>query len=193
MSERVKLNVQFENSYKEIEIGDQKIKVWEKIPYTDKIACAEEYSAMTTVIDIEKELAYSTQDDISIKRYVILKWYTNIAMDEYELDLPRMMDETSPYWKEIRAAISDDDIYATYELMSDYCYKTIDIYNDEHSLAQKIKMSLKGILNGEDLIETIAESRFVNEEMINLLTKAREHDEQKQNVVKFPWVAKKGE
>ena len=85
-------------------------------------------------------------------------------------------------------------MYISDAMASNYTYRTIDIYNQENSLNQKIKMSLGGILNGEDLLKTIAESRMVNEEMIDLLTKAKKQDEaEAKGIVLFPGMAKKSE
>lgn len=95
-----------------------------------------------------------------------------------------------PYIGEIRNRCASD-LSRTEEMANRYARRTIEIYNMQNALSQKIKMSFGTILNNEDIASVISESRLVNEEMIDLLGKAEKQD--KQNIITFPWAAKKGE
>lgn len=95
-----------------------------------------------------------------------------------------------PYIGEIRNRCASD-LNRTEEMANRYARRTIEIYNMQNTLSQKVKMSFGAILNNEDIMSVISESRLVNEEMIDLLGKAEKQD--KQNIIAFPWAAKKGE
>lgn len=190
MSNRVKIQIDFVPEFEMIMINGQDVKVYKRIPYIDKIACAEEYAAMCCVIDTKQEIAYEAFDDIALKFYLMLKWYTNIDVSEYEFDMGVLHDKLAEYKKTIEI-ICGNDYEITEDIMDRYVTSTINIYTEQHSFAQKAKMSLASILNGEDIVKTLAESKLMNEEMIDIISKAQKHDEQ--NVVAFPWAAKKGE
>ena len=145
---------------------------------------------MVCVIDTVQEIAYNTYEVEALELYLLMKWYTNVDVSEYEFDMGEMHDKLVEYQKTIKT-ICAEDYEITKRLMDRYAETTVKIYNMQHSFSQKAKMSLAGILNGEDIVKTIAESKLLNEEMIDMISKAQKHDEQ--NVVPFSWAAKKGE
>lgn len=192
MENKVKLQAKYEPKYESVEIAGQEIKVMKRIPYEEKLNYAQEFASMVCVIDEKQGLAYEAYDTEALALYMACKYYTNIDVEEYEFDMGVLHDNLIPYFETIKQVCLHDLIIAD-AMASTYIYRTIEIYNMQNSLSQKAKMSFAGLLNGEDLLKTIAESRVVNEEMIDLLTKAKKQDEQDQSVVVFPWAAKKGE
>lgn len=192
MENKVKLQAKYEPKYESVEIAGQEIKVMKRIPYEEKLNYAQEFASMVCVIDEKQGLAYEAYDTEALSLYMACKYYTNIDVEEYEFDMGALHDNLIPYFETIKQVCLHDLIIAD-AMASTYIYRTIEIYNMQNSLSQKAKMSFAGLLSGEDLLKTIAESRVVNEEMIDLLTKAKKQDAQDQSVVVFPWAAKKGE
>ena len=189
--EKVKLVLpEYEQQFEMIKIAGQEVKVYKEIPYTDKVSFAQEYASQVCVIDEEKGIAYETYDIEALRLYMMLKWYTNIDVSEYDFDMGKLHDLMKDYELAI-INICGRDLDLAENMMLRYTYKTIEIYNQQNSLAQRIKTSFAGILTGEDLVSAIAESRTVNEELITLFSKVQKQDELNQNVVMFPWAAKK--
>lgn len=189
--EKVKLVLpEYEQQFEMIKIVGQEVKVYKEIPYTDKVSFAQEYASQVCVIDEGKGIAFETYDVEALRLYMMLKWYTNIDVSEYDFDMGKLHDLMKDYELAI-INICGRDLDIAENMMRRYTYKTIEIYNQQNSLAQKIKTSFAGILTGEDLVSAIAESRTVNEELITLFSKVQKQDELNQNVVMFPWAAKK--
>ena len=193
MNDKVKLQVKYEPEYKVVEFCGQEIKVLKQIPYDKKLAYAQEFASNACVIDVKQGVAYENYDTEALSVYMVCKYYTNIDLKDFELDMGALHDVVVHHMRSIKDVCAQD-LFISDSMAYNHTYRTIEIYNQQNSLSQKIKMSLGGILNGEDLIQTIAESRVVNEEMIDLLMKAKKQDEQEaKSVVLFPGMAKKGE
>lgn len=193
MNDKVKLQVKYESEYKVVEFCGQEIKVLKQIPYDQKLAYAQEFASNACVIDVSKGISYENYDTEALSVYMVCKYYTNIDLKDFELDMGALHDVMVHHMGVIKDVCAQD-LYISDAMAFNYTLRTIEIYNMENSLNQKIKMSFGGILNGEDLLKVIAESRVVNEEMIDLLIKAKKQDEaEAQGVVLFPGMAKKGE
>lgn len=190
MENKIKLEKRYAVEWSVVNIGTQEVKVKKQITYKEKQELAQEYASAVCVIDEKQELAYEMYDVKAVWVYLFCKYYTNIDVEEFELDMDVLYDSLLPYMSDLTGVCVDDYCDAK-EIADEYIYRTFEFYDKQHCLGQKIKVALGGILNGEDLLKTIAESRAVNEEMISLLTKAKMQDEQDQNVVMFPWAAKK--
>ena len=188
--EKVKLQAKYKPEYEMVELCGQEVQVKKQITYEEKLDYAHEYAAAVCVIDEKQELAYRAYDNGPLEIYLFCKYYTNIDVEEFEFDMESLYDAIKPYWHEMKH-VCLGDYYDCDGIAETYVFRTIEIYEKQHSLSQKVKMSLSGVLNGEDLIESIAESRLVNEEMIDLLSKAKKQDEQNSSIVAFPWAAKK--
>lgn len=194
MKNKVKLEARYEPVYTPVQIGDQEIQVKKQITYDEKMRYAQEYASYVCAIDESQELMHEAFDDGAIRVYLLVKYYTNIDVDEFEADMETLYDAMLPYMAAVRDACFNDSIHCEC-IASQYTDRAIEIYNKQHSLGQKIKTMLGGLLDTDDIGKVIAESRFVNEEMIDLLQKARDREDQKEekNVVIFPWAGKKGE
>lgn len=194
MENRVKLEARYKPEYSTVKIREQEIQVRKQITYDEKLQYAQEYTSAVCAIDDVQEMMYEAFDDGSIQSYLLLKYYTNIDVDEFESNMETLYDAVLPYMDVVRDACFDDAIECE-RTASKYMKRAIEIYNTQHSLSQKIKTMLGGILDVNDIGKLIAESKFVNEEMVDLLQKAKEREDQKEekNVVLFPWAGKKGE
>ena len=194
MENKVKLEARYEPVCATVQIGDQEIQVKKQITYDEKMRYAQEYASYVCAIDESQELMHEAFDDGAIRVYLLVKYYTNIDVDEFEADMETLYDAMLPYMDVVRDACFNDFIDCEC-IASQYTERAVEIYNKQHSLGQKIKTMLGGLLDTDDIGKVIAESRFVNEEMIDLLQKARDREDQKEekNVVIFPWAGKKGE
>lgn len=193
MDNRVKLEMKYAPEYEVVNICGQEIKVLKQISYNQKLAYAQEFASNACVIDVSKGISYENYDTEALSVYMVCKYYTNIDLKDFELDMGALHDVMVHHMGVIKDVCAQD-LYISDAMAFNYTLRTIEIYNMENSLNQKIKMSFGGILNGEDLLKVIAESRVVNEEMIDLLAKAKKQDEaEAQGVVLFPGMAKKGE
>lgn len=194
MENRVKLGARYAPEYATVKIRDQEIQVRKQITYDEKLRYAQEYTSARCAIDDVQEMMYIAFDRRPIEMYLFLKYYTNIDVDEFEADMETLYDAVLPYFNDIQEACYSD--YYDCELIAEkYMERAIEIYNAQHSLSQKVKTMLGGLLDVEDIGKLISESKFVNEEMIDLLQKAkvREDHKSESNVTVFPWAAKKGE
>lgn len=194
MENRVKLEARYKPEYSTVKIGEQEIQVRKQITYDEKLRYAQEYTSAVCAIDDVQEMMYEAFDDRAIGMYLFLKYYTNIDVEEFETDTESLYDAVLPYMDIVRYPCFNDAIDCEC-IASKYMERAIEIYNTQHSLSQKIKTMLGGILDVNDIGKLIAESKFVNEEMIDLLQKAKDREDQKEekNVVLFPWAGKKGE
>lgn len=194
MENKVKLEARYEPVYATVQIGDQEIQVKKQITYDEKMRYAQEYASYVCAIDESQELMHEAFDDGAIRVYLLVKYYTNIDADEFEADMETLYDAMLPYMAAVRDVCFNDSIDCEC-IAARYTERAVEIYNKQHSLAQKIKTMLGGLLDTDDIGKVIAESRFVNEEMIDLLQKAKDRDDQNEekNVVIFPWAGKKGE
>ena len=193
MDNKVKLEMKYAPEYEVVDIAGQEIKVLKQISYDQKLAYAQEFASNACVIDVSKGISYENYDTEALSVYMVCKYYTNIDLKDFELDMGALHDVMVHHMGVIKDVCAQD-LYISDAMAFNYTLRTIEIYNMENSLNQKIKMSFGGILNGEDLLKVIAESRVVNEEMIDLLAKAKKQDEaEAQGVVLFPGMAKKGE
>lgn len=194
MNDKVELSFCLEQKHSEVEICGQIIDVVDRISYADKREFASEYAARICVIDQENEIAYEAQDVDLVMDYLLCKYYTNIDVEKYDEEIERLHDLVQ-ICRDKLFEICYDDFCIAQKLADRYIEKTIDIYNTQHSLGHKAKMGFAGLLNGGDIFSQISESKMINEELINLLEKARKQDEAEkdQSVIIFPWAAKKEE
>lgn len=187
---KVKINTKFERKVCQVQIGDVTVDVTEQIPYDEKMRFAKEYAAGMCVLDEENELIYSNFDGSALNVYLVCKWYTNINLKKYETNMGALVDDLGEGFKDIMNVCGRDAI-ASIEAGEACARMTRDTYVAQHSLSQKLKMSLKSILSEGDLIEYLSKSTVMNETMIDVLNLARKDNDAKDKVVPFSWAAKK--
>lgn len=159
------------NATENITINGQTIEVKKRISCEDKDAFAIDYASRMCIIDEAKEIAYKNIDAEIILVFLMFKYYTNVDVSEYEDDIGKFYDHAGEY----RYTIFDicmDDMCLTEKMSNNCANRMIDNYNKEHSFGHKLMMSLNGVITGEDIMKRLAESKIINEEMIDILDRA---------------------
>ena len=174
------------------EIGGQKIMVRSRISYADMVEFATEYAQHACVIDNDAQIAYNAIEHQKIEDYLVLKYYTNVDVDDhddpfdYSANLKSLIEKKlGDYFYENDANMSDAK-----QLADTFASETIDIYNKYHSLNTKVVKAFGGLLNGGDLVKEIAESRNFSEPILDMMENYKETSD---NVMLFKQFAKKPE
>lgn len=171
------------------EIFGQKVMVRKRIRYEEMVEFATEYAQHCCVIDTDAQVAYESNEQGKVMNYLKLKYYSNIDVD--------VQEDSMGYASNI-IGLLDKDIFtgtnvidATY-IAEWFMVNTIEIYNRYNSLGAKIVKSFGAILNSDDLVKEIVESRAVSEKVLDAMQTMNEHDTF-ENVMLFKQFAKKPE
>lgn len=174
----------------EVKIEDQVFHVSKMIPHDQKVAMAEEYVQLVVIIDDNGLATY--RDDAPVLAYLKAKYYTDIDVDDV------MLGMVHDYWirHDIDSVIAGrvhggGDLHERdFDAARDMCRYMADSV----VAAWKTKFSLASLMNGvfdHQIKETIEKSNLVNNEMIDLLDKAKSPAKPEVKVAQFPDFAKK--
>lgn len=171
------------------ELFGQKVMVRKRIRYEDMVEFATEYAQYCCVIDTDAQVAYESNEQSKAMNYLKLKYYSNIDVDAQE--------DPMSYASDIIGFLGDNvfkgtNVFDATALAEWFMVNTIEIYNRYHSLSTKILKSFGAILNSEDLMKEIVESRAVSEKVLDAMQTMNEHDAF-ENVMLFKQFAKKPE
>ena len=144
-----------------------KIQVRNHISYADKIQMAKEVIENCVMIH-DDSCCYESHDIYAEKIKSMVKYYTNIAVDDAEADEVADFVINNDLLGSIREYIHDDyyeaeDIYVTMMNM------VIDTYTDDMSLKKAIKTSFGFLFNGEDITESLAKAEMTKDTMFKAL------------------------
>lgn len=147
--EKIVVNYKKNISYKEIEM------------------CAVELASLTTVLDPDG-VAYRSYNFPVIEKYLMVKYFTDMNVDEMT---------TLSDWEKLFDEVEIDRfrlegwglVYEIYDLL----FESTKLKHEKtSSLSYKISKMLESVLADEDIVKILAESRDVNEKMIDLIRKA---------------------
>lgn len=155
----------------EIVLLGQKVKVRTELTYKEIIEWAQEYVARAAILH-PSGVAYWGHLSDAVEDLIILKALTDMDTSAYETEegLMRMMDQTmeNAEWFEFLKATSAVRMHIKH--MADRLFENLrKIHEKENSLDYKIRESFGFLFTGEDLTETLAHGREVNEQMIDHL------------------------
>lgn len=188
--EKIKLepNMDVYNSSMPVSIGSSKIDVLERIPYEKKVAFATDYASEVCVLDEKNGYAYKNPEYYKYRLYYIAEYYTNL--DVSEMDVDDVVDLLSPYLDGIWIVIKEDFAY-TKSLTEDFVESTINLYNHNHGLQRKVLESFGSILGNGDIVQSFAQSREINEKMLDVLANASGVADKQANITAFSEFAKR--
>lgn len=188
--EKIKLepNMELYDEITPVYIGAAEIKVLKRIPYEKKITFATDYASEVCILDEKASYAYRSPEFQKYEQYYIMEYYTNL--DVSEMDSDSVADLVAPFWNDIYSAIQGD--YAITEaLANNFVFDTINLYNYTHGLQKKILESFGSILEGGDVVKEVAQSREINEKMIDMLSNANDVSNKQTNITAFSEFAKR--
>lgn len=188
--EKIKLepNMDVYNSSMPVSIGSSKIDVLERIPYDKKVAFATDYASEVCILDEKNGYAYKNPEYSKYRLYYVAEYYTNL--DVSEMDIDDVVNLLSPYQDGIWSAIKEDFAY-TKSLAEDFVESTINLYNHKHGLQRKVLESFGSILGNGDIVQSFAQSREINEKMLDVLASAGGSADKQANITAFSEFAKK--
>lgn len=162
---------------KNVVIVDDKEYAIKEVPYADVLECAREMVGDIVVCDEDTGSVYERYDKEARFRYYYLKYFTDypITGDEdysWKLSLvDRMKARMENTCIEYDLPIF---LYDAYDLL----YKAVEKkFVGRNSIGTKLLKTFGSILGDEDLAKTVAESRTVSENMLDLIQKAKLFDE----------------
>ena len=145
------------------ELGFTKISF---LPYSECVACAREMVTMKAVPDPDGVM-YTVFDDLAVEAYLYFKYFTDVDTDDWNTEKGRYALTDFYRKNDLREYSRDwsciEDIYLN---MYDAMEKK---HNHTSSLSYKIGKAFESILGNEDIVRRIAESREINEQMIDIL------------------------
>lgn len=188
--EKIKLepNMDVYNSSMPVSIGSSKIDVLERIPYEKKVAFATDYASEVCVLDEKNGYAYKNPEYYKYRLYYVAEYYTNL--DVSEMDIDDVVNLLSPYQDGIWFVIKEDFAH-TKSLAEDFVESTINLYNHKHGLQRKILETFGSILGDGDLVQNFAQSREINEKMLDVLASACGSADKQANITAFSEFAKR--
>lgn len=174
----------------EVKIEDQIFHVSKMIPHDQKISMAEEYAQLVVIIDDSGLATY--RDDAPVLAYLKAKYYTDIDTEDvtfgaiHDYWIRHDIDYVISNHEHDVAGLHERDFDAAKDMCRYMAGSVVDAWKTKFSLASL----MSGVFNHQ-IEETIAKSNLVNNEMIDLLDKARSPVEPEIKVAQFPDFAKK--
>lgn len=165
-----------------IGFDDTKITVRNHIPYDDKVQMAQEVIENCVMIH-DDSCCYESVDIYAEKIKAIVKYYTNIQVDEASAHEVADFVINTGLIGQIREYIHDDyyeaeDVYVT---MMNMVFST---YEDDMSLKKAIKTSFGFLFNGEDITESMAKAELTKDTMFKALDALNKREQEEQNKMK---------
>lgn len=182
MEEKIKISFDTNGKIGQYALRDKdgnEFIVSKSIPYADKEHMAFELAEQTTVIDEKQNVCYQGYTHHVILLYLIVKYYTNIDVSESTY-------EEVYNWLVVNEI--DTSIYGVIEndidrvlAMADSLFETAQItFDKSHSLSQKVLNVFGSMLEGEDMIETIAQMPEISNHLIEMMNAYNEQQKQKE-------------
>lgn len=171
----LKANMQIEPEWVEIgELSDgQKVMCKKHIPYADKESLAMSLASTTLYEDEKNEVCYFNYKTPLYETYLFVMAYTNLLVDYEEIPEHAMefvFDQlvyTGIYEKMME--VIEDDLAYVYEIYDRLCESVKTLFDNSHSLSTRVKKSFSSILDGEDMVDTLAKTEEATASMEELL------------------------
>lgn len=147
------------------------------IPYKDKEEMAEELAQATVICDPDGVAYISYRYDLA-RMFLIAKYYTNIDTSEWDnqegreaiFDYMTCSDQTqSRHERMCNSPAFKRDIEIVDELYSRMCSALMLKHEHTSALSYKIGKTFESVLNDQDIVKTLAQSREVNEKLVDML------------------------
>lgn len=143
-----------------------------RISYAEKLEAAERLASLKTVFDEERGIAYIGYMADAARMFIELSYYTDLDMTEYDSydGMIKLMDmvEQEDQIEQFEAFVVHD--FCTLTSLADIIFcNAREIFEKEHSLGYRIEKSFGFLLDGQDVAQTLAQARDVNEQMIDHL------------------------
>lgn len=168
-----KIKVNFEgvadlHSETMLKIGDTNVTVRDHIPLEQKAAFVDEYIQLVLDEDEDAGVMQMTSVVPLLEVFLMVKYYTNVDVEGVKLeDVYNWVINNNSY-TDLEDIIYHDieQVRKMYGLLS---RNAIEAYEREHSLGKAIQKSFGFMLNGEDITETLAKSREITDQMIDVV------------------------
>ena len=160
-----------------VEIGKlpdgQKIMCKKHISYGDKESLALGLASLTVVRDYKNEACYISYKKTLIETTLFVAYYTNLEV-ESEDSSEDVMNFIFNYVVSsgIYDAMMDvikPDLEFVYEIYYNTCDVITTLFDGDYSLSGKVKKTFSSILDGEDMIDSIAKTEEVTGKIEELL------------------------
>lgn len=156
-----------------IDFKDQGFEWCALLPYSECEKCALELASRTIVADVDG-VTYYNYNQLLIERFFKFKYFSNIDTDDWDTE-----DGMRILYDAFRNAESCDIYQAGWDIVSDIVCDLFVAIEEKNkrtaSLDYKIGKMLSGILDGEDIIEKVAQSRDVTETMAEMIRVFKEN------------------
>lgn len=157
---------------KQMSLFGKECRVKSRISYSEKIDAAQTLASKEAVFDEDRGIAYVGYMEDAARMFVRLAYYTDLDMAEYGSydGMVKLMDMVE------QEEMIDEFIDMTgcdFDTVEKLAYTIFNnarvIFEKEHSIGYRIEQSFGFLFDGQDITQTLAQARDVNEQMIDHL------------------------
>ena len=164
----------------ELTVGGNTITMRNHIPIADKIAMAQELTTFFTDVNEETETVQRDPFASMARVYLVVKYYTNVDIDGLSPSEVYDWIINNDAWERVEEFVRHD-LWEVDEFADQIFINVQDTFNAEHSLSKAVKQSFGFLFNGEDITETLAKSRILSEEMVDIIGRLNQSQQKSEN------------